>query len=182
MNSFLIVIFVILVVLITLGIWYICMYNKINESIIRINEAESRIDSNLRDKYDLLTKCVTIAKEKIKLDDKKFKSLAMLKTQKLSNFELDRTLVKSHDELTILCDKHNELNDNDEIYKALKQLELIDEELVTLRNYYNANITNYNKMITKFPSLIIAKIKKYSIKPFYDLKDMTDEDYEDFKL
>ena len=37
-------------------------------------------------------------------------------------------------------------------------------------------------MIKKFPTNIVSKIKKYKERPFYDLKDMTDEDYDDFKL
>ena len=37
-------------------------------------------------------------------------------------------------------------------------------------------------MIKKFPTNIVAEIKRYRERPFYDLKDMTDEDYDDFKL
>ena len=37
-------------------------------------------------------------------------------------------------------------------------------------------------MIKKFPTNIVAKIKKYKERPYYDLKNMTDEDHEDFKL
>ena len=37
-------------------------------------------------------------------------------------------------------------------------------------------------MIKTFPTIIIANLKKYKERPFYDLKDMTDEDYQDFKL
>ena len=74
------------------------------------------------------------------------------------------------------------LRENDEIFKVSRQLEIINEELYTLRNYYNANITNYNKMIKKFPTVIVAKIKKYKERSFYDLKNMNDEDYNDFKL
>ena len=39
-----------------------------------------------------------------------------------------------------------------------------------------------NKMVNKIPTNIIAKIKKYKERPFYDLKDMKDDDREDFKL
>ncbi len=182
MNTFLIIIFVVVLILVICGLLYIYYYNKFNESIIRIDEAESRIDSNLRDKYDILSKCVAIIKENTKLDDKSFKSLAMLKTKKLSNFEFDRELVKIHNELISVCDSHDELDKNDELYRSLKQLEIINEELTTLRAYYNANITNYNKMVKKIPTIIIAKIKKYKERLFYDLKDMKDEDYKDFKL
>jgi len=182
MNAFLIIIFIILVILIALGILYICIYNRFNETIIRVNEAENRIDNNLRDKYDILNKCVAIIKEKIELDDSAFKSLAMLKTKKLSNFDFDRSLVKSHNELISIYDSNEKLKNNDELYKSMKQLELIDEELATLRTYYNANITNYNKMVKKIPTMFVAKIKKYKERMFYDLKDMNDENYEDFKL
>lgn len=182
MNTFLTILFIIIVLILILLITYIILYNKINETIIRINEAENRIDSNLRDKYDTLNRASTLIKNQIKLQDDTFKDILKLKLRKISNFELDRSLVKIHDEFISIYENNKELRDSDEIYKAYKQLELIDEELVTLRNYYNGNISSYNKMIKKFPTLIIAKIKKYDEKLFYDLKNQNDNDYEDFKL
>lgn len=182
MNTFLIILFVVIIIIIALGILYIHFYNKINDTIIRVNEAENRIDNNLRDKYDILNKCVALIKSKIELDDKAFKELASLKAKRLSNFELDRLLVNSYNELISVYENNKELRDSDELYKSMKQLELIDEELITLRKYYNGNITEYNRMIKRIPTLIIAKIKKYEERLFYDLKNMNDNDYEDFKL
>ena len=182
MNTFLIILFTIIVLVLLVGILYIYFYNKINDTIIRVNEAENRIDDNLRDKYDILNRSVILIKGKIELDSKMFNDLAKLKAKKISNFDLDRTLVNSHNELLSVFEDNKELRDSDELYKAIKQLELIDEELITLRNYYNGNIASYNKMIKTFPTLIIAKMKKYNEKLFYDLKDRNDEDYEDFKL
>ena len=182
MNTFLIILFVIIILGLLLGILYIHYYNKINDTIIRVNEAENRIDSNLRDKYDILNRSVTLIKGKIELDDKAFTDLAKLKAKKISNFDLDRTLVASHNELISIYENHKELRDSDELYKCVKQLELIDEELEALRKYYNANIANYNKMLKRIPTIIIAKMKKYKEKLFYDMKDRNDEDYEDFKL
>ncbi len=182
MSSFLIIIFIILVVLIALALLYVYYYNRFNEAIIRICEAENRIDNNLRDKYDLLNKCLSLIKEKIELEEGKFNDLLVLKTKKLSNFDFDRALVKISNEITSFCENNKKLHDNDELFKSLKQIELIDEELVTLRVYYNANISNYNTMVKKIPSMLVAKIKKYKERMYYDLKDMSDEDYSDFKL
>ena len=182
MNTFLIILFAIIVLIMVISITYIHLYNKFNESIIRINEAESRIDSNLRDKYDLLNKGISIIKNNSKIDEKAFNDIMMLKTQKISNFSLDRTLTKTYNEFLNFYENNKSLNDNNDLYKIKKQIELIDEELVTLRNYYNGNILNYNRMIKKIPTNIIAKIKKYNERLLYDLKDMSDDDYEDFKL
>ena len=182
MNIFLIILFIIILLISLLGIVYIYFYNKLNDTIIRVNEAENRIDENLREKYDILNRSVSLIKGKIELDDKAFTELFKLKAKKLSNFDLDRALVASYNELISIYDNHKELRDSDELYKSIRQLELIDEELVALRTYYNANIANYNKMIKKIPTVIIAKIKKYKERLFYDMKDRNDEDYEDFKL
>ena len=104
------------------------------------------------------------------------------RARKISNFDLDRILVKSYTEFLTIYEANSKVRESDEIFKVSRQLEIINDELLTLRNYYNANITNYNKMIKTFPTIIIANIKKYKEKPFYDLKNMNDEDYEDFKL
>lgn len=182
MNTFLIILFIILIILISSGIIYITLYNKINDIIIRVNEVENRIDNNLRDKYDLLNKTATLYKSKIDIDDKTFNTLSRLKSKKMSSFDFDRVLVDIENNFLTIYENNKELRESDEIYKTQKKLEIITEELVTLRNYYNINIATYNKMIKKFPTLIIAMIKKYKEKPFYDLKNMNDDNYEDFKL
>jgi len=182
MNGFLITLFIIITLTIILLIYYIILYNKINESIIRIDEAESRIDNNLRDKYDLLNRSITLFRNKIELDTNAFKEIIKLRARKISNFDLDRVLAKSYNEFLSIYEANPKVRESDEIFKVSRQLEIINDELLTLRNYYNANITNYNKMIKKFPTNIVAKIKKYKERSFYDLKDMTDEDHEDFKL
>lgn len=182
MNGFLITLFLIIAIAITILIYYVYLYNKINESIIRIDEAESRIDNNLRDKYDLLNRSVSLIRNKIEISDDAFKDIIKLRARKISNFDLDRVLVKAYNEFLSIYEANVKLRESDEIFKVSRQLELINEELLTLRNYYNGNITNYNKMVKKFPTNLVAKIKKYKERPFYDLKDMTDEDYEDFKL
>ena len=182
MDIFLTILFLIILLIVLLAILYTYFYNKFNESIIRTNEAEVRIDDNLREKYDLINKCFSISKSIIQIDEKMINDLLKLKAKKISNFELDRILVKSFNDYLVIVEDNKKLRDNDEIYKAMKQIELIDEELVTLRNYFNANISNYNRMVKKIPTNIVAKIKKYEEKPLYDLKDRNDQDYEDFKL
>ena len=67
MNTFLIILFIIIVLTIISAIIYVTLTNKISETIIRINEAEIRIDNNLRDQFDILNKCISILKTKIKL-------------------------------------------------------------------------------------------------------------------
>ena len=107
------------------------LYNKINESIIRIDEAESRIDNNLRDKYDLLNRSISLIRNKIELSPDAFKDIIKLRARKISNFDLDRILVKSYNEFLSIYENNSKLRESDEIFKVSRQLEIINDELLT---------------------------------------------------
>lgn len=180
----LILLALIMVICIIVGI-YITYYNKLQDYIIKINEVESILDNNLRDKYDNINKSVTIIKnnDDIKEEDKKlFEEIIKLRTRKISNFDLDRKLISANNNFTSLKEKYKELKTNKEIINISKKLEELDETLIVNRDYYNRNIAEYNKLIVMFPTNIIARICKYEEKLYYDKKDMTDEDFNDFKL
>lgn len=181
MNTFLIILFIIIVLIIVLGIIYINLYNRINESVIRIDEAEARIDSNLREKYDLLQKEASIIKASDN-DENQFKDLMKIKSKRLSNFQFDRELNKIYNDLLLAIQSDDKFKEDEEINTIMTKVCLIDEELITLRDYYNGNVTKYNLFVKKIPTNIICKILKYKEKLFYDLKDMKDEDIEDFKI
>ena len=84
----------ILIVICIILIWYVNVYNKFQEYIIRINEVESNIDTILRKRFDLLNKSIGIIKSSNEeLNDKDvLKEINELRSKKLSNFELDRLL------------------------------------------------------------------------------------------
>ena len=163
------------------------MYNKIQYYSTKINEVESIIDENLRNKYDNINKCVSLIKGNDKIneliDKNMFEEIVKLRNRKISNFDLDRKLIEANTEFIVLKEKYNNiLNKSDEINNITKKLEEIDEKLDVNREYYNKNIAEYNKLIKMFPTNIIAKINKCEEKLFFDRKDMTDNDYNDFKL
>ena len=162
--------------------FYMVIYNKFQESIIRINEAEANIDTLLRSKYDDLNKAMAIIKGNVKIEKEIFEDIIKLRSRKISNFELDRQLVLATNEFTSLKTEYKELEKSEEIKKISASLKEIDDKLDTLKKYYDKNITKYNKLVRTFPNNIVALICKYEEKLFYDKKDMSDDDYNDFKL
>lgn len=173
----------VLVICFIIGI-YLTLYNKIQDYIIRINEVESIIDNNLREKYDNINKISSIIKgiDKIKIDKKILDEIVKLKNQKISNFNLDRKLIETNNYFTSLKETHKEIKNNEEINITFQKIDTLDEILTVNKEYYNRNIAEYNKLIILFPTNIVASICKYKEKLFFDRKDMSDEDYNDFKL
>ena len=180
-----ILIFIILVICIIVGL-YTVMFNKIQDYIIRINEVEASIDNLLRNKYDTINKCVSIIKGNEKINDEAdkdiFEEIVKLRARKISNFDLDRILVEAYNSFITIKEKYKIINESEEIQKLSEELEDNNDRLKINVDYYNKNIAEYNKLIKLFPTNIVAKLCKYEEKLFFDRKNMSDEDYKDFKL
>lgn len=173
---------IILVLICLLAIIYIFYYNRIQDIKLKIDEAESIIDENLRIKYDLIVDIKNIINDKIKNNKITFKDLEVLKNEKISNFTLDRRLNEYMDLIDKVKNDYSSIDKNDDINQKLEELYLIDEKITSAKTYYNKYITESNTLVRRFPSNVVAKFHNVEIKNFFDNKDMNDEEVNDFKL
>ena len=166
--SIIIVICLILIVL-------IATYNHFQDYIIRINEADENIDSVLRKRFDLLNKSIGIIKTNIKSEEIILENIVNLRSKKLTNFELDRNLYEAINEFHVIKEKYPELQTNEEFMKIDINLMESESEIVGLRKYYNDIITDYNKLVKSCPSNIIAILKNYKTKDYFDGNNVDNE-------
>lgn len=181
MNVFFVtIVFLILVCLIL--VWYVATYNKYQSLIIRINEVEANIDTVLRKRFDLLNKSINIIKANTDIETEVLGLIVKLRSRKLSNFDLDRQLYEAINEFNYYKENYPELKDSDSFVKIDVNLNETEQEITALRKYYNDTITDYNNLVRKLPTNIIAKISKYKEKTYFDGKNMNDDIINDFKL
>ena len=174
MNAIVIVIFVCIFL-----IWFISTFNRFHEFNIKINEAEVNIDATLRKRFDLLNKSIGIIKAKTKKENV-LDNITNLRSKKLSNFELDREIYNAINEITALKEEFKELKKVEDFMKVELGINETEAEIVAGRKYYNAVITDYNKMVKSFPSNIIALICRFKSKPYFDGKSL--EHKTDFRI
>jgi LemA protein len=151
-------------------IWYINTYNRFQEFIIRINEAEANIDSVLRKRYDLLNKSIGVIKSNTNLESV-LVELADLRSRKLSNFELDRKIYEAINEFNNCKEEYRDLKRCEGFMKIELSINETEAEIAALRKYYNDIITDYNKMVKSFPSKIVGLTLKLKDKTYFDGKD-----------
>lgn len=173
---------IILILIGLLAISYVSIYNHFQTHIIRINEAEAFIDTTLRKRFDLLNKSIGIIKANQETEEDVLDSIIKLRSRKLSNFELDRELYDAINEFHHYKEKLPELRNSECFLKIDMGLFESESEIVAARKYYNDIITDFNKLVLKFPSAVVAKLHHYKQKPYFDGKDMSDEIINDFKL
>ncbi len=149
-------------------IFCVSIYNHFQDYIIRINEANVSIEAVLRKRFDLLNKASSIIKNNAKEEQNIIDMISKLRSKKLTNFELDRNLYDAINEFHVVKEKHEELQTNEKFLKIEINLIESESEIVGLRKYYNDIVTDYNKMVKSFPSNIIAFIKRYKVKEYFD--------------
>ena len=174
MNTFIVIISIVIIIDLIL-ILLISNYNRFQDYIIRINEADVNIDATLRKRFDLLNKSIGIIKQTTKTEDEVLDIIVKLRSKKLSNFELDRSLYDAINEFHIIKDKYPKLQTCKEFLKIEINLIESESEIVGLRKYYNDIITDYNKLIKSFPSNIIAILKNYKVKEYFDGNNIDNE-------
>ena len=176
------VIILIIIILFSGFFVYVTIHNKFQDYIIKINEVESKIDDSLREKFDTLLNLNNLLKEKIGTKKALVDDLSNLKDENISSFDMDRKLVEAMNKVIFIKEKYTELENDEDISKLICNIDDTDESLRACKKYYNETITEYNKLIRKIPYNIIGKILKYKEKPFFDGKNMYDEDINDFKI
>lgn len=165
-----------------LGIIYVNNYNKLQYLKTKIEQAENIIDESLRNKYDMIVKINTLIKKVIKDKKDYLKEYVNLKNHRISNFDLDRKLVEAMNVIYELQNDYAKLNDDIELKEILHEIKTTDEKLSAVKSYYNKNTSLCNELVRKFPSMIVAKIHGFKVKPFFDGKDLQDDIIDDFKL
>ena len=176
------IIFTIAAVIAIFAIIYVYIYNRLQDYKLKIDEAESILDENLRNKYDKVYALQTVVLKMSKVSEKEFQDLDNIKTEEISNFDLDRKVIEVYSKLETIINDYEKIQNNKEVIDLLNEIKKLNEKIDSAKLFYNKYINESNSMVRKFPSNLIAKIHKIKIKNFFDNKDLNDNEINDFKL
>jgi len=148
----------------------LCLYNILNNkfqfSIIKIEKAEEDIDIYLQKKLELLNRTRPIIKKELKLDD--YMTELDGSFEEISNKEMHNTLKNLYNGLFKTLDEHEKLLKSDTLVSILESLNNNEEDIIGAIKFYNDTVVEYNQLVVSFPSKIIAIIKRYKKKDFYN--------------
>lgn len=167
MNPLYILIAVIILIFI---IWYISTINKLNRTIIKIDEANSGIDIALTKRYDILTKMIETVKGYTKHEKETLFEIINLRKDMTLDEKNKENAKMSHnlEKINLVVENYPDLKAN-ENYKILQQSIIdVEEHLQAARRMYNSNVSIFNQMIVTFPTNLIANSKGMVKKDFFE--------------
>jgi len=159
-------------------IWYIATANKLNRTIVKVEEASSGIDVALTKRYDVLTKMMDVVKAYAKHEKETLFNVINLRTNmsvKEMNEE-NRKMDENFQRINVLAESYPDLRSS-ENYKNLQlAISDVEEHLQASRRAYNANVSILNQMIVTFPTSIVANSKGITKKDFFEAESHKKQD------
>lgn len=162
--------------------FYIYLLNKLQRSIVKIDEASSDIDVALSKRYSVLKKMVQVVNKYTEHEKELITEVVNIRkgmtvSEKAAAEEALNTNYKN---LNVVAESYPELLSN-EVYKKLQDsVTDTEEHLQASRRFFNAAVSKYNQYIVTFPTNMVANNKQMTRRDFYDAPEEETHDVDLF--
>lgn len=156
-----------------LAIYVWALYNSLITSKLRISEAFSHIDVQLKRRADLIPNLIETVKGYARHEKQLLEEITKARTNLMSakgikekaqaNNELSNTL-KS---LFAVAENYPNLKASENFLELQKELSDTEDKIAYSRQFYNSNVLDYNTKIKVFPNVILADFLNFKESEFF---------------
>lgn len=160
-------------VLLLLVIYLIATYNSLVVLKMRIQEALSGIDVQLKRRSDLIPNLVETVKGYAKHEKEVFENVTQARSALMTAGNMhdkataNDMLTGALKSLFAIAEAYPDLKANTNFQDLQRQLEDTEDKVAYSRQFYNSNVLDYNGKIGMFPSNIIASMFGFASYEFF---------------
>lgn len=153
---------IILGVIMVAALFALMLYNSLIRLRMRVKEAFSGIDVQLKRRADLIPNIVESVKGYAGHEKSVFENVAsarsalMKATGPQEKAAADNLLTGALKTLFAVAENYPQLRASENFQQLQRELSDTENKIAYSRQYYNANVTEYNTKIALFPNILIA--------------------------
>jgi len=162
--------------------WVIGMYNGLARARVRVKEAWSGIDVQLRRRSSLIPNLVETVRGYAAHERETLESVtrarAMLDNAQTPGqaAQADNVLQATLRSLFAVAENYPDLKANQNFLELQRELTDTEDKIAYSRQFYNANVRTYNEKIQTVPSNIIAGMFNFKEEEFYEAPEGATEE------
>lgn len=174
-----------LVIAAIIVLYVIAIYNVLVRGRIRIEEAWSDIDVQLKRRYDLIPNLMSAVKGYAKHEKNLFLDVTKARTAAMKAHS-SGNLAKSADAENMLSraltgfmvqvENYPQLKANENFLDLQNELSDTENKIQASRRFYNTTVRDYNTKVEMFPSNLIADIFGFKERDFFDVTDVKERE------
>ena len=165
---------IILVVVVVLGVAVAVMYNRLVRRRVRVENAWSQIDVQLKRRIDLIPNLVDTVKGYASHEQKTLDAVIQARNMAttaaptpVAQAAADGVLTGALRQLFALSEAYPDLKANQNFLALQEELSATEGRVAYARQFYNDSVMSYNEAIQKFPTVFVARIGGFTTKEFF---------------
>lgn len=161
-----------IVVMILTYVWSI--YNNLATGKVRIKEALSGIDVQLKRRIELIPNLIETVKGYVKHEKSVFENVTKARSAMISAGSLhdkaqsDNMLTGALKSLFAIAENYPTLKASDNFKALQEELEDTENKIAYARQFYNTNSRDYNTILANFPSGFFGKMFGFTPSEFFE--------------
>jgi LemA protein len=172
--------YVIIAIVVVLAVALIAVYNGLIKSRVRVDEAWSDINVQLKRRYDLIPNLMNTVKgyashEKTVFEDvTEARTAAMGATGIAQKAEAENQLAGTLKSLFAVAENYPELKANENFKQLQDELVDTEDKIQASRRFYNGSVRDYNIKLQVFPTSLIAGMLGFTHRDFFGVDNQAE--------
>lgn len=172
---------ILLVVVGVVGLFFWSVYNSLVTARVRIKEALSQIDVQLKRRTDLIPNLVETVKGYAKHEKGVFEKVTEARSSLMSakttheKAEANNMLSDTLKSLFAVSENYPELKASQNFLSLQEEVSDTENKVAYSRQFYNGNVRDYNTKLTVFPSNIVGNMFGFKEADFFETDEKDKE-------
>ncbi len=154
-------------------LFLIYIYNSLIRLRMRVNNAWSQIDVQLKRRYDLIPNLVEAVKGYMKHEKGVLESVTKMRASLVSGTMQDKAKASNQvsqalKSIFAVAENYPQLKANENFKQLQEELSGTESKIAYARQFYNDSIMEYNQAIQVFPKNFFAKIFGFQQREFFE--------------
>ena len=161
------------------------LYNSLISARLRVKEAFSQIDVQLKRRTDLIPNLVETVKGYAKHEKGVFEKVTELRSELMKakgpeqKAEINNQLTETLKSLFAVAEAYPDLKASENFKHLQEELSDTEDKIAYSRQFYNSNVLDYNTKLQVFPNVLFAKVLNFKPAEFFGT---TEEDKKPVKV
>lgn len=168
---------IILAVVVVIGIFLWATYNALVTLRIRVDEAWSDINVQLKRRLDLIPNLIETVKGYAQHESGVFAAVTEARSNVINangvkeTAEAENQFEGALKSLFAVAEAYPDLKANENFLELQRELVDTEDKIQASRRFYNSGVTSLNTKIQTFPHNIVASIFKFTNRDFFDVDE-----------